>query len=245
MATDLDHLQGAWTIATLEVNGASLPATGGITITGASFTTTSMGAEYTGRVELDPPNKITLFFETGPENGRTNRGIYECIPTGWRLCLSLTGGPAPTDFATAPGSNHALETLVRPASIPTPKPAGPPIAELQGEWSMVSCIRSGDPLPKTMAKSAVRRVNGITTTLHFGPQLFMEGIVSHHPAAPNAMQLTSKSGQSQLGIYTRTGDELQTCIAAPGRPLPPAFTTTPQGGETLTTWKPRAAAKAK
>lgn len=245
MANDLEALQGAWTIATLEVNGATLPATGGITLTGASFSTTSMGAEYGGRVELEKPNKITLIFETGPEKGRVNHGIYELTPAGWRLCLSMTGGPAPKEFATAPGTNHALETLVRPASIPAPQPAGPPIAELQGEWSMVSCIRSGEPLPKTMLKAAVRRVDGLSTTLHFGPQLFMEGIVSHHPAAPNAMLLISMSGQSHLGIYARTGDELQTCIAAPGRRLPQSFASTAEGGETLTVWKPRPAKKAK
>ena len=64
---DIDKLQGIWR------NGAAT-----ITVKGDRFTTAQMGAEYTGRVELNEsvtPKMLTLHFETGPEAGNTNYGI--------------------------------------------------------------------------------------------------------------------------------------------------------------------------
>ena len=69
MITAIESLQGAWQIESLELAGAPVGASGRIVIDQNHFTSTGMGAEYTGRLELTSPNKITLHFETGPEAG--------------------------------------------------------------------------------------------------------------------------------------------------------------------------------
>ncbi len=52
-------------------------------------------------------------FTEGPEKGNTNRGIYELEGDIWKMCVSMTGGPASIKFATSAGSGCALETLRR------------------------------------------------------------------------------------------------------------------------------------
>ncbi len=250
MPSDREFLQGHWRIASLEVDGANvgagLLAGASITLAGDRFVTASMGVEYAGQLLLHPdtsPKSLALRFESGPEAGNTNYGIYEVSGDGWRLCLNVSGGPAPASFATAPGSGFALESLVR-ASSPPASPSKPsaaplePIEELQGEWLMLSCLRGGEPLPPDFVRHGKRRVQGLDTTLHFGPQLFMKGhltrdaggAVLHHTAG----QLTDAT---QLGIFEVDGDTLKTCFAPSGGTRPASFRSTAQGGETLSTWK--------
>ena len=229
----LQSLQGAWQIESLEIAGAPVGASGRITVNETKFTTSGMGAEYSGRLELSNPNKITLHFETGPEAGHANHGIYEITTTGWRLCLNITGGPAPKVFKSS--KNHALETLV-PAQ-PAKPVTGHPIPELQGEWQMGTCLRSGEPLLPSFLKSGVRKITGIETTLHFGKQLFHQGTLSQD-GPPNTFELQGE-GAPQLGIYKLDGDTLTTCLAAPGHPRPGNYESTKEGGQTLTTWRRR------
>jgi len=117
---DLEQLQGTWYIVTLEVEGARLApsafAGAHVVIAGNNFKSIAMGAKYSGTIEVDPntdPKTFRLKFLDGPEKGNTNNGIYQLVGDTWQFCLSMTGGPAPTDFATAPKSGHALEVLNR------------------------------------------------------------------------------------------------------------------------------------
>ena len=118
--SDLELLQGAWRIIALEMNGGPMPAAlldaARIGVVGARFTSTGMGAVYEGEMSLDEtsmPKTFALRFQAGPEAGAANRGIYELDGDRWRICLNMAGGPAPAEFATRPGDNCALETLVR------------------------------------------------------------------------------------------------------------------------------------
>jgi len=116
---DIEKLQGIWR------NGAAT-----ITIGGDRFTTGQMGAEYSGRVERKEaavPKTLSLHFETGPEAGNTNHGIYEFVEEGWRFFLDMTGRPAPKEFAPSPLRGIALETMVR-REAPAPPVAGEPVA---------------------------------------------------------------------------------------------------------------------
>ena len=82
MPNDLAKLQGAWTLATLHMDGRDFPATGGIEIDGDRFKSIGMGAEYSGKVELDEtrkPRRFDLVFTEGPEAGNRNLGIYRLI----------------------------------------------------------------------------------------------------------------------------------------------------------------------
>jgi len=120
MDEELERLQGEWNVVHLEVEGlAPAPHTfagAKIIIQGNRFTSLAMGAQYGGIIDLDPttdPKSFGLKFTDGPEKGNTNLGIYELEGDRWRICLTMTGGPAPTEFATSPGSGRALETLDR------------------------------------------------------------------------------------------------------------------------------------
>lgn len=248
---DLDSLDGVWSIATLEIDGApidrSLLSGATIAIANGRFTTSSMGAEYSGKFVLGPlPGQLALHFETGPEAGNINHGRFERHGNGWRLCLNLSGGPVPPSFATFPGSGFALETLVRVeaplppatsvASSDTPRE---PIPEVAGSWTMVSCLRSGDPLPASFLAASKRHIDGIHSTLHFDKQLFHKGYLYADPESPGAAILESQTGEKQLGIYAFDGPQLKTCFAGPGRPRPTAFASTKEGGETFSVWKRR------
>jgi len=120
MDEELGKLQGTWSIIFLEVDGLTpapnVYAGSTIVVEGSRFTTRAMGAVYAGTIELNAdvvPNQFRMKFTEGPEKGNTNNGIYELEGDRWRICLNIKGGPAPTEFATSPGSGRALETLNR------------------------------------------------------------------------------------------------------------------------------------
>ncbi|MBL8242513.1 MAG: hypothetical protein JNM66_34120 [Bryobacterales bacterium] len=224
---DLEKLQGVW---------ASGLAT--ITITGDRFTTSQMGSEYTGRIELNEsavPKALTLHFETGPEAGNTNYGIYEFVESGWRFCLDMHGKPAPKRFAAALKKGVALQTMVR-RQHPARPAGGQPVADLQGEWAMLSCVRAGDPLPASFARTGRRSITGDQSVLRFGSQVFMQGILTSD--GPGTLRLELSTGEApQLGIFNLSGAQLKTCMGASGNGRPAAFVSTSEGGETLATWK--------
>ena len=151
MQTELAKLQGTWNITSLEVGGMRLASgsfAGSITIKESRFTSNNMGATYSGTIELDPaasPKILGLKFTTGPEKGNSNFGIYELLDEDhWRLCLSMTGGPAPSTFATSPKDGFALETLERQSTQPpeVEPPSTGTTSELEGEWEMVWVSRT-------------------------------------------------------------------------------------------------------
>ena len=256
MPTDLEKLQGRWYIQSLELDGAALSPGGfagaEIVLTGNRFQSLSMGAVYEGTIELQSakrPKALKMRFTKGPEKGNVNNGIYELQKDGWRLCLSMTGGPAPATFATAPGSGCALETLARtPATVPrevqaaAALPAGDPTPELEGEWAMVSCVRDGHALDERMVKSGRRICNGNLTRVLFGRQpLFEAQFCVDRSKAPMTMDylLTSgpDRGKGQLGIYELSGRELKLLFGSPGQSRPTEFTTMPGAGKTFTIWR--------
>jgi uncharacterized protein (TIGR03067 family) len=123
MTGDMEKLHGTWRIASLEIDGNAMPATGSITIEGGSFSTSAMGAEVSGTVEIDAskrPKRFDLVFTTGPHAGSRSLGIYLLDGDSWRICLGLAGNSRPTSFATSPGSGHVLETLVRAVASGSP-----------------------------------------------------------------------------------------------------------------------------
>lgn len=254
--TDLDKLQGSWTIVTLEMDGAKMPAgaPGGskIVVNGNKFTTMSMGATYNGTISVDPtkkPKSFDLKFTAGPEKGNTSLGIYELDKDHWRICLTVTGKTRPSAFATAPGSGLALETLRRDASTAAPeknkRPVADvpfePIAELQGEWSLVSLLLNGKPIDPHAIRYGKRIVKGDEMTLKFGRDLVTKAKMAADPTkCPKIMDYVHMAGmmagQSQQGIYELEGKILKICSSPPGQTRPPEFTATPENGRTLAVW---------
>lgn len=116
----LRALEGRWTFASLEIDGAPIPAAAltqsALLIDGDRFRTESPEANYDGIFNIDveaTPHHIDIEFIEGPEAGHWSYGIFEFNGDELIICLGLTGAARPTAFATAPGRAHALERLVR------------------------------------------------------------------------------------------------------------------------------------
>src|ERR1035438_4874 len=135
-----------------------------------------MGAQYEGTMVVDPtaaPKTFDVKFHKGPEKGKTSLGIYELHGKTWKICIGLTGVKRPTRFAAEPGTGHALETLMRAVAgaAPLPPATEPPVAtgvsvaELEGEWFMLSCLQDGKPMEAKICASARRVFDGDQTTM--------------------------------------------------------------------------------
>jgi uncharacterized protein (TIGR03067 family) len=252
-ATDLDALQGTWTVSTLEVDGTTMgaiPPGTSITLKGTKFTTNSMGADYKGELTLDPtakPKAFDLKFTTGPEKGNTALGIYELDGAEWKMCLTTRGGKRPTKFATKAGTGHALQTLVREglskprskAAVTTAAPAGDSAPELDGEYTAEQLIMDGQPLDASMLSWVRRTTKNGEAKVMAGPQTMLHVRFavdrSHSPMWINYAHV--KGGASQLGIYKVEGATLTTCMAKPGASRPAKFESPKGSGNTLGVWK--------
>jgi uncharacterized protein (TIGR03067 family) len=87
-----------------------------LVITGIRFESIGMGAVYEGTLELDPtanPRRLDLKFDSGPEKGNVNPGIYEIGGDLWKMCIATRGSIRPLDFVSSPGSGVAVEVLRR------------------------------------------------------------------------------------------------------------------------------------
>ena len=270
MPRDLDHLQGAWQVSSLELDGQEVSAemlTGArIEIRGDRFTTTGMGSEYAGTVSLNAsakPRHIDMKFESGPEAGNVNLGIYELLRNGWRLCLATRGGVRPRKFATSFGSGYALEVLTRAnLEVTAKKPkhgngrhakasaqeARPKSArasqptELEGEWQMISGVMNGIAMDKSMTQWVKRITKGNVTEIVAGPQTMLKVEFSldakQSPKFIDYANLAgSLKGKKQAGIYALDGGVLSVCVAAPKSPRPTKFESKSGENHTLTVWK--------
>jgi uncharacterized protein (TIGR03067 family) len=123
MSTDLDQLQGRWTMTSLEADGQAMsvnPDDGfEIVIKGDRFTSIGMGAVYEGTIAVDTtrkPKTLDMLFTAGHATGTRNLGIYKLDADRWTICLATRGNIRPTRFASGVGTGIALETLERAAT---------------------------------------------------------------------------------------------------------------------------------
>jgi uncharacterized protein (TIGR03067 family) len=259
--TDLDGLQGTWDVVALELDGqemGAVPPHACIQVKGSRFTTSGMGAEYTGDVTLDPtanPKTFDLLFRTGPEKGNTSLGIYELDGDSWKMCLTTRGGKRPAKFATKPGTGMALQTLTRRGSAKAAapakakakaakasaagNPAGELAPELDGEWTPQELIQSGQPLDPAYLQMGRRVAENGELKVYMGPQVIIHVKFavdrSQTPMAMNYVHV--RGGQEQAGIYKLEGDLLTTCVAKTGGPRPDTFGSQRGDGRTYTVWK--------
>src|SRR5687768_781534 len=95
------------------------------------------------------------------------------------------------------------------------------MAQLQGEWLMVSGFADGQEMPEEMRKQMKRVCKGDETVTTMAGQMFMKAKFAIDPSKkPKTIdyQMTEgpTKGQKQLGIYEVTGDTFKACFAAPG-----------------------------
>ena len=242
MKTDIETLQGTWNVVSLEMDGQKYPAVGAqIAVKGGRFTSLNMGAEYSGTMTVDEsanPRTFDLLFDTGPEKGNRSLGIYELDGDTWKLCLGLTGKTRPTKFVSAPGSGHALEILKRERGgakkkLPAADEHAEPVAELEGDWFMVSCRQDGQPMDAGFVKTAKREFRGNMTTLTVGGRPVMKSRFTADPAR----KTIEYADLRQHGIYKVSGDTLRTCLVPDGETRPTDFTAAPGDGRLVSEWK--------
>jgi uncharacterized protein (TIGR03067 family) len=242
MKGDLKNLQGTWYILTLEMEGQKYPTGGSkIVIQGSRFVSLNMGAEYEGSVSIDEtqtPKTFDLLFEKGPEKGNKSLGIYELDGDSWKICLGLAGKRRPTKFAAEKGTGHALELLERESAAEKAEPVdehAPPVAELEGEWLMVSCLQDGKHIDASFLKFARRVFQGNGTTLFAGKQVFMKSRFTVDVSqAPPAIDYHD---QRQHGIYQVKDGVLHTALGAVGAARPADFKATSGDGRTVSQWR--------
>jgi uncharacterized protein (TIGR03067 family) len=116
------------------------------------------------------------------------------------------------------------------------------MAELEGEWAMLSGEIDRQPLPADYLKSARRVAKEGVTTVTINGQLFMKAKFAIDPAKkPKTIDYTMTDGptkgKTQLGIYELNGDTVKFCFAAPGKERPAEFKTQEGSGRTLSVWK--------
>jgi uncharacterized protein (TIGR03067 family) len=242
--SDLEKLQGKWQVIAFEMDGRKIPpGSASIVIEGTNFTSLSMGAQYEGTMVVDAtatPKTFDVKFHKGPHKGETSLGIYELDGDTWRICIGLAGVQRPTKFAAEPGTGHALETLTRAvagAAAEQEEPAREPVAELEGEWFMLSCFQDGKPMDAKICASARRVFHGNQTTMLVFDQVYMKSrFTVNRASTPSAIDYLDTN---QSGIYEVDGEGLRTCLAAARQPRPADFTATPGDGRTVSEWSRR------
>jgi len=231
----LRGLEGAWQIERLELDGAAAPpamiAHSRILFDGDRFRTESPEGTYEGVFSIDAeatPPTIDIEFVAGPEAGNKSYGVYRIDgPDALTLCLGLVGSARPREFATRPGSGHALERLrrvsaARPDNVtggtpPVPPPDEPalepgdprsfevaltPIYErLQGAWSAVELVTEGKVAPEQWLTFGSRTMTGNELKVVFGGQTMVHARVRiDETVSPIAVDYLNLAGRNKGGV---------------------------------------------
>lgn len=241
-------------------------------IDGDRFRMESPEATYEGEFTIDvtaSPSTIDIEFVEGPEAGQWSYGIYTLDGDDLTFCLGLTGAARPSAFRTDAGSGHALERLRRTSAT---RPAGvkggtrakatktaaadiapvdigafdgpmtPALERLEGEWTAVRLITSGEPLKEEWLPFGSRTSKDGIVKVVFGGQVMVHARVRLDdrgtPIAVDYLHLSGgHKGRVSLGILEWAGDIVRFLMAAPGEPRPDDFTCAKGSGRTLSEWK--------
>jgi uncharacterized protein (TIGR03067 family) len=116
------------------------------------------------------------------------------------------------------------------------------MAQLEGEWSMVSGEANGFSLPRDTIKSGKRVAKDGETTITFGGQVYFKAKFSIDPTKkPRTIDYKMTEGptkgKTHLGIYELDGDTVKFCFAAPEKDRPTDFTAKEGSQRTLSVWK--------
>jgi uncharacterized protein (TIGR03067 family) len=114
------------------------------------------------------------------------------------------------------------------------------LAQLQGEWTMVSGSADGQPMPEEMRKEIKRLCKGDELTVMMGERVFLKAKFTIDPTKkPKTIDYDMTEGftkgKKQLGIYELNGDTFKACFNSPGAERPTEFKA--GDGLTLSEWK--------
>jgi uncharacterized protein (TIGR03067 family) len=116
------------------------------------------------------------------------------------------------------------------------------MALLDGEWSMVSGMASGQAMPPDLAKTGKRTAKDGETSITMGGQIYFKAKFTIDPTKKPktidyAMTAGPTAGKTHLGIYELDGDTVKFCFAAPGKERPTDFTAKEGSERTMSIWK--------
>jgi uncharacterized protein (TIGR03067 family) len=116
------------------------------------------------------------------------------------------------------------------------------MAQLEGEWSMVSGEADGFKMPPEMVKTGKRVAKNGETTISFDGQIYFKAkftvdATKKPKAIDYAMTEGPTKGKTHLGIYELDGDAVKFCFAAPGNDRPSTFAAKEGSQRTLSVWK--------
>src|SRR5215467_3580215 len=114
------------------------------------------------------------------------------------------------------------------------------LAQLQGEWTMVSGSANGESMSEEMRKEMKRICKGDEITVMMGEQVFLKAKLTLDPSKkPKTIdyEMTEgfTKGKKQLGLYEINGDTFKACFNAPGAERPTELKA--GGGLTYSEWK--------
>ena len=116
------------------------------------------------------------------------------------------------------------------------------MADLQGEWSMVSGSADGQSMPDEMRKQMKRVCKGDETTTTMDGEVFLKAKFTIDPSKkPKTIDYEMiegfTKGKKQLGIYELDGDTFKSCFGAAGAERPKDFASAPGDHRTVSVWK--------
>jgi uncharacterized protein (TIGR03067 family) len=116
------------------------------------------------------------------------------------------------------------------------------MAQLEGEWSMVSAEANGQTVPEEVVKTGKRVVKGDETTVSLGDRVLMKAKFAVDPSKkPKTIDYTVSEGPSKgkvvKGIYELNGDTVKFCFSGPDKDRPSEFSAPAESGRTYSVWK--------
>ena len=116
------------------------------------------------------------------------------------------------------------------------------LAQLQGEWSMVSGSVDGQAMPDSLRGESKRVCKGDEVTVTVAGQIFMKAKFTIDPSKkPKTIDYQvldgPAKGKTLLGIYELEGDTFKSCFGAPEAERPKDYTGKPGERRTSSVWK--------
>ena len=120
---DVAALEGAWTMASLEVEGQKVEEAriqgSELTIKDGKYIVTTRGQNHETKFTLDPtqtPKHIDMTPQDGPNKDKTLAGIYKLDGDTFTVCRSINPDfNRPKEFVTSPGTGLFLVVWKRKA----------------------------------------------------------------------------------------------------------------------------------